>query len=608
MTSLAALLETDLDTSRSNPRPRCVISRAGVGASASPPRSRSRGSSSRWSSHGVAPHSSPPPRRRPGRPRHSEPPEPRAPVGTDSVGRDQSRASSTGSAGNRSSARRSRSAWDSSSACCSAPRRRASAVFGRLLRHARRRCVLSRSPACFSGTRGRRAAGHGHCECGPRGRRRLDRGIRPAHALRGRPGALDRVRRAAYGSGGTFGRVFRHSSRTPCGPSSRSSRCSSAARSSRCRRSGSSATGSAARPGVGHDHRAGANCWAPLVVTALPGLCGCSSCWRPPASQVRSGGRRWPALDVRDLGRRLRHVPRSCRSRRRSRSAHRARRGRRARGGDGLRQDDGGADVDRAPASRRGAPARHGGPRRQDITGWSPRRLQGILGRSVGLIPQDLTASLDPLKTVGWQIGEVLRIHGEQTAGSSRAKSRRCSSASGSPTRAHPPRIPSRTLGRQRQRVLHRWAQSRCGRICSSPTSRRARLDVTVAEPRARPARRPPPGGRAGHPVRDARPRGRGGACRSRRRARRRARPGKSGPSGVVLGGSASAYTRKPCRTCPRCRPRERPRGSCGIRRAAVIAVDGLRQAFPAAGARRRARRRRRVLPRGAGRDARDRR
>jgi len=53
----------------------------------------------------------------------------------------------------------------------------------------------------------------------------------------------------------------------------------------------------------------------------------------------------------------------------------------------------------------------------QDITGWSPRRLERILGRDVGLVPQDPAASLDPLKTVGWQIGEVLRIHGERDRG-----------------------------------------------------------------------------------------------------------------------------------------------------------------------------------------------
>lgn len=49
-----------------------------------------------------------------------------------------------------------------------------------------------------------------------------------------------------------------------------------------------------------------------------------------------------------------------------------------------------------------------------DISGWSPRRLRGVLGREVGLIPQDPTASLDPLKTVGWQVGEAFRIHGER--------------------------------------------------------------------------------------------------------------------------------------------------------------------------------------------------
>ncbi len=52
---------------------------------------------------------------------------------------------------------------------------------------------------------------------------------------------------------------------------------------------------------------------------------------------------------------------------------------------------------------------------RTDITHLRGKRLERLLGREVGLIPQDPTASLDPLKPIGWQIGEVLRIHGERS-------------------------------------------------------------------------------------------------------------------------------------------------------------------------------------------------
>lgn len=48
----------------------------------------------------------------------------------------------------------------------------------------------------------------------------------------------------------------------------------------------------------------------------------------------------------------------------------------------------------------------------QDITGWSRKRLQALHGAEIGLVPQDPTSSLDPLKTIGWQVAEALRIHG----------------------------------------------------------------------------------------------------------------------------------------------------------------------------------------------------
>ena len=47
----------------------------------------------------------------------------------------------------------------------------------------------------------------------------------------------------------------------------------------------------------------------------------------------------------------------------------------------------------------------------QDIGRWSQRRLDGIRGAAISLIPQDPGASLNPVKTIGAQVGEILRLH-----------------------------------------------------------------------------------------------------------------------------------------------------------------------------------------------------
>ncbi|MDH2313608.1 ABC transporter ATP-binding protein [Methylobacterium brachiatum] len=46
-----------------------------------------------------------------------------------------------------------------------------------------------------------------------------------------------------------------------------------------------------------------------------------------------------------------------------------------------------------------------------DIAGWSQHRLDALRGERISLIPQDPGSSLNPVKTIGAQVGEILRLH-----------------------------------------------------------------------------------------------------------------------------------------------------------------------------------------------------
>ncbi|MBB4275347.1 dipeptide ABC transporter ATP-binding protein [Rhizobium mongolense] len=53
---------------------------------------------------------------------------------------------------------------------------------------------------------------------------------------------------------------------------------------------------------------------------------------------------------------------------------------------------------------------------RQEIAGWPQKRLDGIRGSIVSLIPQDPGNALNPVKTIGKQVAEIFAIH-DQSSG-----------------------------------------------------------------------------------------------------------------------------------------------------------------------------------------------
>lgn len=57
-----------------------------------------------------------------------------------------------------------------------------------------------------------------------------------------------------------------------------------------------------------------------------------------------------------------------------------------------------------------------------DTTAYRERQWRGLRGRSIGLIPQDPTNSLNPVKTIGESVGEGLAIHTTLSRGDIRAR------------------------------------------------------------------------------------------------------------------------------------------------------------------------------------------
>ncbi|MGX1547606.1 dipeptide ABC transporter ATP-binding protein [Streptomyces adustus] len=117
---------------------------------------------------------------------------------------------------------------------------------------------------------------------------------------------------------------------------------------------------------------------------------------------------------------------------------------------------------------------------RHELTTLSEAELRAVRGARIGLVPQDPTVSLNPVKRIGEQVAEVLRIHGLASRRSAAAEAIAVLERAGLPDAAVRARqYPHELSGGMRQRVLIAVAIAARPEliVADEPTSA---LDVTV--------------------------------------------------------------------------------------------------------------------------------
>ncbi|WP_044493745.1 dipeptide ABC transporter ATP-binding protein [Nesterenkonia massiliensis] len=95
---------------------------------------------------------------------------------------------------------------------------------------------------------------------------------------------------------------------------------------------------------------------------------------------------------------------------------------------------------------------RYGG---EDITRWSDRQFRSLRGARIGLIPQDPTVSLNPVRTIGHQVMEAIRAHRRMSKAAARQQAQQLLDQAGIDRPAVRLRqYPHQLSGGMRQRVL----------------------------------------------------------------------------------------------------------------------------------------------------------